>query len=119
MIKIVCLFNRKPGLSLAEFKDYYETKHVPLVNRLLPPAREYRRNYAMEGRDYASAHLDRPRGHERPFDVITEVSFDDERHYQQMVDALADPQIRSLIAQDEEKFLDRPMMRTFFVDERS
>lgn len=117
MIKIVCLFTRKPGLSMDEFREYYETKHVPLVERLLPRPAEYRRNFAIEGHDIRSAHLEIDESG-RPFDVITEVSFDDEAHHQQMIDALADPRIGRIIAEDEAKFLDRSTMRTYFVDER-
>jgi uncharacterized protein (TIGR02118 family) len=117
MIKIVCLFNRKPGMSMSDFKAYYEQRHVPLVDGLLPPSQEYRRNYAIEGRDFAAAHAleDRPAG--RAFDVMTEVSFESEETFQKMMDALADPEIGAVIAADEENFLDRSTMRTYFVEE--
>lgn len=117
MIKIVCLFSRKPGMSMAEFKAYYEQRHVPLIGRLLPPAQEYRRNYAIEGKAYAAAHAVEGRSTERLFDVMTEMTFDSEEAFQQMMDALADPAVGPLVAADEENFLERSTMRTFFVEE--
>ena len=31
MIRLVCLLRRKPGLSLADFHDYWKNSHGPLV----------------------------------------------------------------------------------------
>ena len=30
MLKLILLFRRKPGMSRADFIDYYETVHAPL-----------------------------------------------------------------------------------------
>lgn len=118
MIKIVCLFNRKPGLTMREFRDYYENNHVPLVTKLLPQPRTYSRSYAREDRDYVAphGHADRPVA-ARAFDVLTELIFDSEEDYQKMVTALSDPEIRRTVARDEARFFDRASMRTYFVDE--
>ena len=32
MVKVVGLFKRKPGLSMEEFKDYYENHHIKLFD---------------------------------------------------------------------------------------
>lgn len=117
MIKIVCLMNRKAGLSMADFKAYYENNHVPLVNRLIPFWTQYRRNFAVEGEDYHTGHLPDDVSANRPFDVITELTFDTREAYQKMVDALSDPEIGGAITRDEEQFFDRASIRVYIVDE--
>lgn len=119
MIKIVCLFSRKPGMSMVDFRWYYEQHHAPLVMRTLPPLKDYRRNYAVEGRDFEPGHAAESRQHDRPFDVVTEITFENEQAFAAVQAALSDPLIGAIIARDEEQFLDRATMRTFFVDEHS
>jgi EthD domain len=102
---------------MSEFKAYYEDRHVPLIDRLLPTPQDYRRNYAIEGRTYESAHAADGRIDERAFDVMTEITYASEEAFQQMMEALADPGVGALIATDEERFLERATMRTFFVEE--
>lgn len=118
MIKLVCLMNRKPGLSMKEFVTYYEEHHVPLIDRLLPFHSDYRRNFIVEGSAHRPAHLDPAREDVRDFDVITELIYDTQEDYQKIMDALADPEIGRIIAEDEANFFDRASIRTYVVDER-
>lgn len=117
MIKILCFMNRKPGLSMEEFKAYYEDRHVPLIHRLLPHAIEYRRNF-VEDRPHETGHMVQDRERGVTFDVLTELTYASEEMYQRTLDGLADPEIGSLIAEDEARFLDRESMRVVIVDER-
>jgi uncharacterized protein (TIGR02118 family) len=117
MIKIVCLMNRKAGMSMADFKAYYETNHVPLINRLIPFWTEYRRNFAIEDEDYHTGHLPDDVSANRPFDVMMEMSFETRDAYQRMVDALSDPEIGAEITRDEENFFDRSSIRVYLVEE--
>jgi uncharacterized protein (TIGR02118 family) len=55
-----------PDKSMAEFKAYYLEQHAPLTVKTVPNMRKYTINFPIE----------RP-GKERPFDVITEVWWDD------------------------------------------
>lgn len=117
MIKLICLMNRKPGLTMEEFKAYYEDHHVPLITRLLPHTIDYRRNFAEDVQHHAG-HLPDGPPTERLFDVVTELTYATEDMHQKTLDALADPEIGRIIAEDEEKFFDRTSMRVFVVDER-
>lgn len=118
MIKIVSLMNRKAGLSLRDFMTYYEENHVPLVRRLIPFWSDYRRNYLVEGAEYRTGHMLPGRTTEPLFDAMTELTYTSEKMYRKTVDALSSEEIGRIIAEDEEKFLDRSSMRTYIVDER-
>jgi len=117
MVKIMCFLNRKPGMTMAEFREYYETRHAPLASRLLPFFDSYKRNFASEVQDYETGHLENKAGSDAPFDVITEMTFKTQADYQKMVDALGDPEIGGEIARDEENLFDRGAMRIYLVDE--
>lgn len=117
MIKLVCFMNRRPDMSMEAFKDYYENHHVPLINGLMPFWQDYRRNFLVN-KDHAAAHMAPGRPTGAIFDVMTELTFVDEEMHQKCLDALADPVIGKIIAEDEEKLFDRKSMRTFIVDER-
>ena len=117
MIKLVCFINRKPGMSMEAFKAYYEQHHVPLISRLMPFWQDYRRNF-MEDTEHRAAHAEPGRANERLFDVMTELTFETAEMHRKCLDALADPVIGKLVAEDEAKFMDRASMHTFLVDER-
>lgn len=117
MIKILCFMRRKPGLSMAEFKAYYEEEHVPLIQRLMPFYAEYRRNF-VEERQHETGHMIQDRSSDLDFDVLTELLYADEAMYQKNLDALADAEIGAIVREDEEKFLDRASMRVVIADER-
>jgi len=34
MLKLTMLMKRKPGMSFADFRDYYEGQHAPMASRL-------------------------------------------------------------------------------------
>lgn len=45
MIKVLLTVRRKPGLTVGQFRDYYEGNHAPLAVRTLTALRKYARNY--------------------------------------------------------------------------
>lgn len=116
MIKLVCFFKRKLGMSLEEFRDYYENNHVPLIRSLLPLAEDYRRNYLQPGGIFTPAHLANPAA-APDFDVITEVWYRDRDAFEAMNRAFEDPAIGDAIREDEERFMNRDEMVMFLVDE--
>ena len=117
MLKMVCLFNRKPGLTMAEFKAYYEERHVPLVTGLLANWSDYRRNYRMEDTEHHAPHGDPARTNDAVFDVMTEITYESEAMYRATMALLADPGIGKRVAEDEDRFMDRASMRVHLVDE--
>jgi len=111
MIKVIALLKAKPGLSRAEFIAYYETRHAPLIQSLLPDIADYRRNY-----------VDRSGAFESPeaaidFDSITEMRFADRAAYDRFLARARQPEIAKAIAEDEENVFDRSATRMFTVDE--
>jgi len=99
MVKGIALLKRKPGLSPEEFRKHYEGSHAPLALKLVPTIRKYVRNYVT-----TTAF---PPGAEEPeYDCITEQWFDDMEGFQAMMDTAGTEDGR-VIAEDEEKFLDR------------
>ena len=48
MFKTVCLLKRRPGMSLEEFKDYYENYHSKIGEKVLPDGVHYVRRYVQQ-----------------------------------------------------------------------
>jgi hypothetical protein len=130
MFKLIFTIKKKSGLSRAEFIDYYETKHAPLVRRLFPPVAEYRRNYIMtEGPAvdavYNGPATDPAYGGNDPqdalvsdFDVITEVLFDDLEQLKANMGAMTDPEIFKQIRDDEPNLFEPGGTKFYIVEER-
>jgi hypothetical protein len=111
MIKVVALFNRKPGLSLEQFIDYYENNHVPLVSFLIPFMVDYRRSYVRETLMAGAA------ANPLDFDVMTESWFANRDRFDSFLAALSEPAANARVVADEEKFIDRSRLRVFLVEE--
>jgi uncharacterized protein (TIGR02118 family) len=48
MIKSIVVAHRKPGMSRAEYNDYWLHKHGPLAARLIPGVRRYVQNHLVD-----------------------------------------------------------------------
>lgn len=103
MVKLVIFLKRKPGLSVAEFRDYYESHHRKLGESHVPGAARYVRRYI----EPVPGEQDAP---DLGFDVITELWFDDRAAYDKAMAYAAQPEIAADLARDEEHFLDRSRM---------
>ena len=68
---------RKPGMSVEEFRDYYENRHVPLCLKYVQGVSRYIRRYLDP-----QPHAESGTNEKLPYDVITELWFDDEQAYQ-------------------------------------
>jgi hypothetical protein len=130
MYKLIFTIKKKAGLSRAEFIDYYENKHAPLVRRLFPPVAEYRRNYIMTEGPAVDAVYNGPAtdpvyGGDNPqdtlvsdFDVITEVLFDDLEQLKANMGAMDDPEIFRQIRGDEPNLFEPGGTKFYIVEER-
>lgn len=115
MLKAIVLLKRRADITVDQFMDHYENRHVPLVREVLPSIGKYVRNYL----DTKSVSAGRQEG-DAPspyFDVITELWFQDDAAYQDFIDALADPEVSRRLQEDEERFLDRSIVQTYAVEE--
>lgn len=103
---------RRSHLSRDQFRDYYETRHTPLVAGLFQVDRRYQRNYPAA----ATAHL--PRGlADTPFDSVTQAWYDDIGAMKRFREAIGNPAVLSRLREDEENFLDGSKSILFQVDE--
>ena len=111
MKKTIVLLTRKPGTTLEQFRHHYETAHAPgAIERIPALARaDYRRNFIESS---PSDTLPRP-----DFDVITEITFADDADYEAFSRSLEDPAIQAWIAQDEARFSDPSLTRSYTVTE--
>src|SRR5580692_2958697 len=108
MFKLIITARRKPGMSMDEFRDYYEKRHSVLVRKITPMMRRYRRNY-LTPLDSALA-----AGDGASYDCVTEAWFDSEADFQRSIQSLvADTEKTTALAEDEEKLFDRSTIRIF------
>lgn len=118
MIKIMILIRSKPGQDAKVFADYYENRHVPLIQRHVGHCmQEYRRNFVNWEEPLTTATLGAPA--QAGFHVITEIIVKDRAAMEQMFAIAGDPQVAAEIAADEEKFVDRAASRMFIVEEKT
>lgn len=115
MQSTIALMRRKPGLSMAEFADYYESSHVPLVMGILGDFIEtYERHYLDYGHPFSriAAGVGAADDGGQLFDVVTRVIW---RDLPGARAKMSDPHFASLVTSDEENFLDRPTMQNVVV----
>jgi uncharacterized protein (TIGR02118 family) len=111
--KILYFMKRRPGMSLAEFQDYYENHHAPLCAKYASGMRRYERRYLT-----AYPNPETGANEEPPFDVITELWFDDETLFRNTVAYLSSAKMPDVIVEDETKLFDRAKTRMATVVER-
>jgi uncharacterized protein (TIGR02118 family) len=108
MFKLIIVAKRKSGMSMDEFREYYEKRHAVLVQKITPMMRRYRRNYLTP---LSSALAD---AENAPYDCVTEAWFDTEADFQRSLQSLAsDAERMSTLAKDEENLFDRSTIRIF------
>ncbi|MBU6268220.1 MAG: EthD domain-containing protein [Sphingomonadales bacterium] len=106
--KILLLMKRKPGMSVADFREYYETKHVPLAMRYGGGVTLYK--YVRRFLD-PQPHGEFGDGGELAYDVITELWFDDEAVFRGTLQYLSTTVMHPDVCADELNLFDRPSMR--------
>jgi EthD domain len=107
-VTILTLLKRRPGMSKADFISYYETHHRLIGEKVLGPwATRYERKHLhpMDGSDI-----------DYDFDVAMEIEFADEESMAACFAAMADPDTRQEITEDEERLFDRPRLRSYRVE---
>ncbi len=113
MFKMVGLLKRRPGMTVAEFRTYYENNHRVIGEKYLTGhAVRYFRRFL----DTAPNHRGDP-NEEPEYDVILEIWYPDRATYDASREILSQPDIIKEIIEDEEKLFDRPSMRFYVVEE--
>lgn len=107
MHKLLIFLKRKPGMSIADFRAYYEDQHVPLCMTYMAGAERYVRRY-----------LDPlPGGAELPFDVITELWFADGAARDAVCNVFARDAMPADVIADELNLFDRSASRAVAITE--
>ena len=103
--KVLLFLKRRPGMSVEEFRRYYEEKHVPLALKYIRGVSRYQRRFVDE--------LPNPDGDgtELAYDVVTELWYEDEAAYRTIVDNLSKAVLPEEVLEDEKKLFDRPKNR--------
>ena len=106
--KILLLMKRRPGMSVEAFRDYYENRHVPLAMKYGGQVKlsRYVRRYLEP-----QMHAESGTNEELPYDVITELWFDDEAMWRGTVQYLSTTVMPDAVVEDEKNLFDRPTMR--------
>jgi hypothetical protein len=103
MERVFILLKRKQGISFEEFRTHYESSHAKLGEKYFGHLfASYRRNYVASGMRFSDGAMIEP-----AYDCVTELIFREPGGYQELKRIAADPEIRRILIEDEERFLDR------------
>jgi hypothetical protein len=111
MYKVFSFLSKKADLTVAEFVDYYERRHVPLILSLAPAPILYKRRY-IKRENRITGDMG-----EVDFDVVTELGFEDQSAFEAWMERLFAPANGNIVAEDESRFLDRTKTRAYVPEE--
>jgi uncharacterized protein (TIGR02118 family) len=119
MIKIVFCLRRKPGLSIAEFQDYWLNKHGPMVRQYGPliGMRRYVQSHRLTDPRYVTAGVASRKSGVEPYDGIAEAWFDDIEAVNAATSTQEGKRIGSLFQADEHTFIDVKNTAMFYSEE--
>lgn len=109
MFKIMAFMSRKPGITMDEFRTYYEEVHTKLIADVAPAMKAYRRNYIDLSEPFQRC------AEQIDFDVVTEMEFGDRAECQRWYDAFSSPDSLARVLEDERQFLDVERIRVSVV----
>ncbi|TDI62861.1 MAG: ethyl tert-butyl ether degradation protein EthD [Alphaproteobacteria bacterium] len=112
MFKTVCLLKRRPGMSMGDFKDYYEAHHKRFGDTYLPKGARFMRRYLSPVANPMTGEVV-----ELDYDVITETWFASRAEWEATMAVYAEPTLAAEIALDEEKLFDRSKINFCIVEE--
>lgn len=104
--KILLFMKRRPGMSVEAFRDYYEHRHAPLCAQYSAGVQRYVRRYLNP-----QPHPETGPADELPFDVITELWFDDEAIFTGALGYITTTIMPVEITDDEKQLFDRTSFR--------
>jgi hypothetical protein len=112
--KILLFMKRRAGMTMADFVDYYENRHVPLALKYGSSMTGYTRRYLTPQPNAQTGTTE-----ELPHDVITELSYDDEATFERTLAYLSTSTMPEEIVEDEKHLFDRASQRMATVIEHS
>ena len=106
LFKILLFMKRRPGMTVEEFQQYYEEKHVPLALKYARGMKSYTRRFV-----YPQTHVETGPCSDLGFDVITELGFDDEATFKGTLKYLSTSHLPDEVIEDEKQLFDRTSFR--------
>lgn len=110
--KILLPMKRKPGMSVEAFRDYYETQHAPMCAQYSAAVSRYVRRYLDP-----QPHPETGPAAELPYDVITELWFEDEAMFKATLGYITTAIMPDEVIADERNLFDRSSFRIVTVVE--
>jgi len=104
--KILLFMKRKPGMSVADFRAYYENNHAPLCAKSSTNLQRYIRRFIAP-----QPHPETGPNEEMEFDVITELWCKDEASFNTLLGYLTTAVMPDFIVEDEKNLFDRSSFR--------
>lgn len=104
--KVVEFMKRRPGMSVEEFRDYYENRHAPLCEKYCQNLVRYVRRYIDP-----LPHPETGPGDDLPFDVMTELWLEDEDAFNSLVGYITTTIMPDEVIEDEKQLFDRSSFR--------
>jgi EthD domain len=131
VFKVIGMMKRKPGMTRAQFRDYYETHHAPMGDLSMANAKRYLRRYLhpfseitwSESLQKAMVTLggeDVLGKDDTAFDVITEIWFATQSDFEQAFLAMGTPEYLAKMAQlpgNAINFMDLQKSRMFTLED--
>ncbi|PWN92248.1 hypothetical protein FA10DRAFT_266040 [Acaromyces ingoldii] len=125
MASVFIYVSKKPSMSLEDFKAYYETKHVPLLHKLIfshsdaSPVLYYARNYHDRRANLVDPIAAAGQGQKEylDFDCLSILKFKTLEDVQKTMAIYQEPEVSRVITDDEEQFADRSLLKMFIVEE--
>lgn len=106
IFKVLIFLKRRPGLSIAEFRDYYENIHAKLCEKYAAGSLGYMRRYVDPAPDPVTGEVV-----EFDFDVITELWFGSKAVADKVVEVGSSGKMPAEVIEDEERVFDRSKIR--------
>lgn len=116
MPRLIALICKKPSISEEDFKSYYESNHAPLIVNLFPSLTGYRRTYLLKSNMLNDTLPLESDGVPSQYNVITELTFDDEEGLNQFFEMGKNKDVIEAIRNDEANFLDGEQTIMYRVD---
>jgi hypothetical protein len=104
--KILIFLKRRPGMSVEAFRGYYEDRHAKLCEKYVTGVTRYLRRFLDPLPNPETGKND-----ELPYDVITELWFDDEATFEATVKYLSAGVMPAEVIEDEMNLFDRSKNR--------
>ncbi|EMR61269.1 hypothetical protein UCREL1_11808 [Eutypa lata UCREL1] len=114
---VLIFASRLPGVTPAEFKTYYDTKHMPMIRTMtgrhfpLQHIRKYiQRDPTTAGAEAKAAVIVGSQA-DFDFDVVAEMVFEHEDAFKKFAEILLREENAKIVDEDERKFFDRERVR--------